>query len=152
DQGLLAGKAVSFKDHISVAGIPQSFASVALDGFVPQFDATVVTRVLAAGGTVVGKHAMHGFVNDFPQPFNPHDHTRSPGGSSSGSGAAVAAGEVDISFGGDQGGSIRIPAAHCGVVGLKPTFGLVSHFGAGFGADMTLDHVGPMARRVEDVA
>ncbi|MCU1500908.1 MAG: hypothetical protein JWM12_262, partial [Ilumatobacteraceae bacterium] len=152
DTGLLAGKTVSFKDHISVAGIPQVFASVVLDGFVPPVDATVVTRVLAAGGRVVGKHAMNGFANDFPQPLNPHDIERSTGGSSSGSGAALAAGEVDISFGGDQGGSIRLPAAHCGVVGLKPTFGLVSHFGAGFGAEMTLDHVGPMARRVEDVA
>jgi amidase len=152
DVGVLAGKSVSFKDHISVARIPQVFSSVVLDGFMPSIDATVVTRVLAAGGRVVGKHAMHGFVNDFPQPLNPHDSTRSPGGSSSGSGAALAAGEVDISFGGDQGGSIRIPAAHCGVVGLKPTFGLVSHFGAGFGSEMTVDHVGPMARRVEDVA
>jgi len=152
DTGLLAGKTVSFKDHISVAGIPQVFASVVLDGFVPPVDATIVTRVLAAGGKVVGKHTMNGFANDFPQPVNPHDHGRVTGGSSSGSGAALAAGEVDISFGGDQGGSIRIPAAHCGVVGLKPTFGLVSHFGAGFGAEMTVDHVGPMARRVEDVA
>lgn len=152
DAGLLAGKTVSFKDHISVAGIPQSFASVVLDGFVPAVDATVVTRVLAAGGNVVGKHAMNGFANDFPQPLNPHHPGHSPGGSSSGSGAALAAGEVDISFGGDQGGSVRIPAAHCGVVGLKPTFGLVSHFGAGFGAEMTVDHIGPMARRVEDVA
>ncbi len=152
DVGLLAGKSVSFKDHISVGRIPQSFASVVLDGFMPSVDATVVTRVLAAGGRVVGKHAMHGFVNDFPQPLNPHDPSRSPGGSSSGSGAAVAAGEVDISFGGDQGGSVRLPAAHCGIVGLKPTFGLVSHFGAGFGSEMTVDHVGPLARRVEDVA
>jgi amidase len=152
ETGLLAGKSVSFKDHISVAGIPQTFASVVLDGFVPAIDATIVTRVLEAGGRVVGKHAMNGFANDFPQPLNPHDPTRSPGGSSSGSGVAVAAGEVDISFGGDQGGSIRIPAAHCGIVGMKPTFGLVSHFGATFGAEMTVDHVGPMARRVEDVA
>jgi amidase len=152
DTGLLAGKTVSFKDHISVAGIPQVFTSAALEGFVPDVDATVVTRVLAAGGTVVGKHAMMGFVGDFPPPINPHDPEHVTGGSSSGSGAALAAGEVDISFGGDQGGSIRIPAAHCGLVGLKPTFGLVSHFGAGFGFEMSVDHVGPMARRVEDVA
>src|SRR5262249_8384761 len=74
------------------------------------------------------------------------------GGASSGSGAAVAAGEVDISFGGDQGGSIRIPAAFCGSVGHKPTFGLVSHFGIGFGSDQSIDYTGPMARTVEDAA
>src|SRR6202022_1128022 len=74
------------------------------------------------------------------------------GGSSSGSGAALAAGEVDISCGGDQGGSIRIPAAYCGVVGLKPTFGLVSHMGVAFGSEQSVDHTGPMARTVEDVA
>ncbi len=74
------------------------------------------------------------------------------GGSSSGSAAAVAAGEVDISFGGDQGGSIRIPAAFCGIIGHKPTFGLVSHFGIGFGADQSIDYTGPMARTVADAA
>ncbi|MCB9491345.1 MAG: amidase [Dehalococcoidia bacterium] len=152
DTGLLAGKRVSFKDHISVAGIPQVFTSQAMEGFVPDVDATVVTRVLAAGGEVVGKHMMNGFMGDYGLPLNPHNPAHAPGGSSSGSGAALAAGEVDISFGGDQGGSVRLPAAHCGVVGLKPTFGLVSHFGAGFGAEMTVDHIGPMARRVEDVA
>lgn len=152
DTGLLAGKTVSFKDHISVAGIPQVFASQAMEGFVPNVDATVVTRALAAGGKVIGKHVMNGFVGDFGPAINPHNPAHSPGGSSSGSGAALAAGEVDVSFGGDQGGSVRLPAAHCGVVGLKPTFGLVSHFGAGFGAEMSVDHIGPMARRVELVA
>jgi len=152
DTGLLAGKTVSFKDHISVARIPQVFTSVAMEGFVPAIDATVVTRVLAAGGKVVGKHMMNGFVGDYGLPVNPHNPAHAPGGSSSGSGAALAAGEVDISFGGDQGGSVRLPAAHCGIVGMKPTFGLVSHFGAGFGAEMSVDHIGPMARRVEDVA
>ena len=92
-----------------------------------------MTRVLAAGGKVVGKHMMNGFMGDYGKPLNPHNAERITGGSSSGSGAALAAGEVDISFGGDQGGSIRLPAAYCGVVGLKPTFGLVSHFGCGFG-------------------
>jgi amidase len=150
--GLLAGKTVSFKDHISVAGIPQVFTSQAMEGFVPDVDATVVTRVLAAGGKVVGKHMMNGFMGDYGQPLNPHDTTRITGGSSSGSGAALAAGEVDISFGGDQGGSIRLPAAYCGVVGLKPTFGLVSHFAVGFGAEQSVDHVGPMARTVQDTA
>lgn len=150
--GLLAGKTVSFKDHISVAGIPQVFTSQAMEGFVPDIDATVVSRVLAAGGQVVGKMMMNGFVGDYGRPLNPHDPARLTGGSSSGSGAALAAGEVDISFGGDQGGSIRLPAAYCGVLGLKPTFGLVSHYGAGFAFEPSLDHVGPMARTTEDLA
>jgi amidase len=152
DRGLLAGRTVSFKDHVSVAGIPQVFTSQAMEGFVPDVDATVVTRVLAAGGKITGKHMMNGFMGDYGKPMNPHDPSRITGGSSSGSGAALAAGEVDISFGGDQGGSIRLPAAYCGVVGLKPTFGLVSHFAVGFAAEPSVDHVGPMARTVEDVA
>lgn len=152
DTGLLAGKTVSFKDHISVAGIPQVFTSQAMEGFIPDVDATVVTRVLAAGGKVVGKNMMNGFMGDFGRPLNPHDTARLTGGSSSGSGAALAAGEVDISFGGDQGGSIRLPAAYCGVLGLKPSFGLVSHFGAGFAFEASVDHVGPMTRNVPDMA
>jgi amidase len=91
-------------------------------------------------------------MGDYGKPLNPHDPARITGGSSSGSGAALAAGEVDISFGGDQGGSIRLPAAYCGVVGLKPTFGLVSHFAVGFAAEQSVDHVGPMARTVADTA
>ena len=156
DSGLLAGKRVSFKDHISVARIPQVYTSQAMEGFIPDVDATVVTRVLAAGGRVVGKHMMNGFVGDYAPPINAHNPEHTTGGSSSGSGAPLVAGEVDISFGGDHGGSVRIPASYGGLVGLKPTFGLVSHFGAGFGAgfgaEMTVDHIGPMARRVEDVA
>jgi amidase len=160
-EGLLAGKTVSYKDHIAVAGMPMSFGSFALEGFVPDFDATVVTRVLQAGGTVIGKHVMNGLsggfgtgggIGDYGRPLNPHNHDHVTGGSSSGSGAAVAAREVDISFGGDQGGSIRIPAAFCGIVGHKPTFGLVSHFGIGFGSDQSIDYTGPMARTVEDAA
>jgi len=159
--GVLAGKTVSFKDHIAVAGIPMSLGSFALDGFVPDFDATVVTRVLEAGGTVVGKNVMNGLsggfgtgggIGDYGRPLNPHNREHVTGGSSSGSGAAVAAGEVDISFGGDQGGSVRIPAAFCGVVGHKPTFGLVSHFGIGFGSDQSIDYTGPMTRTLEDAA
>jgi amidase len=160
-EGSLAGKTVSFKDHIAVAGLPMSFGSFALEGFIPDFDATVVTRVLEAGGTIVGKNVMNGLsggfgtggaIGDYGRPLNPHNPEHVTGGSSSGSGAAVAAGQVDISFGGDQGGSIRIPAAFCGIVGLKPTFGLVSHFGIGFGSDQSVDYTGPMTRTVEDCA
>src|SRR3712207_3927846 len=159
--GLLAGKTVSYKDHIAVAGVPMSFGSFALDGLIPDFDATVVTRVLEQGGKVVGKNVMNGLsggfgaggaIGDYGRPLNAHSHEHVTGGSSSGSGAAVAAGEVDISCGGDQGGSIRIPAAFCGIVGLKPTFGLLSHFGIGFGSDQSIDYTGPMARTVEDAA
>ncbi|MBV9580851.1 MAG: amidase [Chloroflexi bacterium] len=159
--GMLAGKTLSFKDHIAVAGVPMSFGSFALDGFTPDFDATVVSRVLQAGGTVIGKNVMNGLsgglgtgggVGDYGRPLNPHNTEHVTGGSSSGSGAAVAAGQVDISFGGDQGGSIRIPAAYCGTLGLKPTFGLVSHFGIGFGSDQSIDYTGPLARYTEDIA
>ncbi|MFN0070074.1 MAG: amidase family protein [Chloroflexota bacterium] len=159
--GLLAGKTVSYKDHIAVAGMPMSFGTFALDGFIPDFDATVVTRVLEAGGTIIGKNVMNGLaggfgtggaIGDYGRPLNPHNPEHVTGGSSSGSGAALAAGEVDISFGGDQGGSIRIPAAFCGILGLKPTFGLISHFGIGFGSDQSIDYTGPMTRTVEDAA
>ena len=159
--GVLDHKTVSFKDHIAVAGMLMSFGSFALDGFVPDFDATVVTRVLQAGGTVTGKNVMNGLsggfgmgggIGDYGRPLNPHNHEHVTGGSSSGSGAAVAACEVDISFGGDQGGSIRIPAAFCGTLGLKPTFGLISHFGIGFGSDQSIDYTGPLAHTVEDTA
>ena len=159
--GPLAGKTVSFKDHVAVAGIPLTFGARMMEGFVPDVDATIVTRVLEAGGTVTGKNAMNGLsggfamgggIGDFARPLNPHDADRVSGGSSSGSAVAVVAGEVDISFGGDQGGSVRVPAAWSGCVGLKPTFGLVSHFGVGFGAEPSLDHVGPLTRTVEDAA
>ena len=160
-EGLLVGKTVSYKDHIAVAGMPMSFGCFALDGYIPDFDATVVTRVLKEGGTIIGKNVMNGLsggfgtgggIGDYGRPLNPHNHDHVTGGSSSGSAAAVAAREVDISFGGDQGGSIRIPAAFSGIVGHKPTFGLVSHFGIGFGSDQSIDYTGPITHTVEDAA
>ena len=159
--GLLAGKTVSYKDHVAVSGIPMSFGSFALEGFIPDFDATVVTRVLQEGGTIIGKNVMNGLsggfgtgggIGDYGRSLNPHNHDHVTGGSSAGSAAAVAAGEVDISFGGDQGGSIRIPAAYSGTVGHKPTFGLLSHFGIGFGSDQSIDYTGPLTPTVEDAA
>ena len=159
--GLLAGKTVSYKDHVAVAGIPMSFGSFALEGFTPDFDATVVTRALQEGATIIGKNVMNGLsggfgtggaIGDYGRPLNPHNRDHVTGGSSAGSAAAVAAREVDISFGGDQGGSIRIPAAFSGIVGHKPTFGLLSHFGIGFGSDQSIDYTGPMTRTVEDAA
>jgi amidase len=160
DTGPLRGKTVGLKDHIAVAGVPLTFSSHMMDGYIPDFDATVVTRLLAAGATITGKLKLEEFswggpglsgVGDYGRPLNPHDHAHVTGGSSSGSGAAVAGGCVDIALGGDQGGSIRLPAAWCGVVGLMPTHGLVPHTGV-FGLEPTIDYVGPMARTVDDVA
>jgi len=159
--GPLAGKRVSLKDHIAVAGVPESFGAFAFDGFVPDYDATVVSRSLEAGASIVGKHVMDGLaggfafgggIGDYGRVLNPHKAEHLSGGSSSGSAAALVLGEVDISFGGDQGGSIRIPASWSGCVGLKPTFGLVSHFGIGFGSDQSIDYTGPMTMTVEDAA
>src|SRR4030095_323913 len=103
-----------------------------------------------------GAFAPGGGIGDYGRPLNPHNREHVTGGSSSGSGAAVAARQVDISFGGDQGGSIRIPAAFCGIIGHKPTFGLVSHFGIGFGSDQSIDYTRPMitplAARRDDAA
>jgi amidase len=159
--GLLQGRTVSFKDHIAVAGIPISYGASELAHLVADIDATVVTRVLDAGATIVGKNTLNGInggrayggsVGDYPRPLNPHNRDHVTGGSSSGSAAAVAAGEVDIAFGGDQGGSVRNPASYCGVLGLKPTFGLISHFGASFGMDPSIDYLGPLARHTADIA
>jgi len=142
EEGPLKGKRVSLKDHIALAGLPETFGAFAFDSFVPDYDATVVTRSLEAGATIVGKHVMDGLaggfafgggIGDYGRVLNPHQHDHLSGGSSSGSAAALVMGETDISYGGDQGGSIRIPASWTGCVGLKPTFGLVSHFGIGFG-------------------
>ena len=160
DSGPLHGKTVALKDHIALAGVPLTFSSHMMDGYVPDFDATVVTRLLDAGATIVGKLKMEEFswggpglsgVGDYGRPLNPHDRDHVTGGSSSGSGAAVAGGLVDIALGGDQGGSIRLPAAWCGCVGLMPTHGLVPHTGV-FGLEPTIDYVGPMTRTVEDIA
>ena len=160
EEGPLKGKRIGLKDHISVAGVPLSFGSHFMDGYIPDFDATIVTRLLDSGGAIVGKLNMWEFsrggaglggVGDYGRALNPHNHAHVTGGSSSGSAAAVAGGYVDIAFGGDQGGSIRHPAAACGVVGLMPTHGLVPHTGV-FGTEPTIDHVGPLARTVEEIA
>jgi amidase len=129
-----------------------------LEGYVPDVDATVVTRILDAGGTIIGKTVCEdlcfsgGSHTSKPLPvLNPHKPTHSAGGSSSGSAVVIAAGEADMALGGDQGGSIRMPACWCGIYGLKPTHGLVPYTGV-FPIELTLDHCGPMASTVEDVA
>jgi len=158
--GSLAGKTVGLKDHIPVASIPLTYGSYVMRNFVSDFDAPVVTRLLQAGATIVGKCNMDSFscggfgfdgVGDFGRVLNPHAADHLTGGSSSGSAVAVATGQCDIALGGDQGGSVRIPAAWCGVTGLKPTAGLVPHTGI-IGSDVSLDRVGPIARTVRDVA
>jgi amidase len=157
--GALAGTRIGLKDHISVAGVPLTFGCRFLDGYVPSFDATVVTRLLRTGATIAGKLNMEAFscgaglggYRDYGRVLNPWDESRSAGGSSSGSGAAVAARLVDVAFGGDQGGSVRLPASWCGVAGLKPTHGLIPHTGA-FGMEFLHDHLGVMALTVADVA
>jgi amidase len=156
--GPLAGRAVAVKDNIVVAGIPMMNGSASVDGFIPSRDATVVERLLSAGATIAGKSVCEelccsgsSFTSASGPVRNPWDTTRETGGSSSGSAALVAAGEVDLALGGDQGGSIRIPAAMCGIVGHKPTYGLVPYTGA-FPIERTLDHLGPMTRTVADAA
>lgn len=156
--GVLAGRTVALKDNIALAGIPMMNGTAALRGYVADDDATVVRRILAAGGEITGKAVCEnlclsaGSHTAATGPVrNPHDPARTSGGSSSGCGALVAAGEVDMAVGGDQGGSIRIPASHCGIVGHKPTHGLVPYTGA-VSLDPGVDHLGPMARTVADVA
>jgi amidase len=154
----LAGRTVAIKDNTMVAGVPMMNGSKTLEGFVPVRDATIVTRLLAAGATITGKAACEDLCFSGGSHTvrsgavrNPWDTTRSAGGSSCGSAALVAAGAVDIATGGDQGGSIRIPSAYCGIVGHKPTHGLVPYTGA-FPIEQTIDHVGPMTRTVADAA
>ena len=156
--GPLTGRTVAVKDNITVAGIPMMNGSRSVEGFIPSRDATVVERLLAAGATIAGKSVCEdlccsgsSFTAASGSVRNPWDTSRETGGSSSGSAALVAAGEVDLALGGDQGGSIRIPAALCGVVGLKPTHGLVPYTGA-FPIERTLDHLGPITRTVADAA
>lgn len=156
--GPLAGYRVAIKDNTAVAGVPMMNGSRTVEGYVPSRDATVVSRLLAAGATITGKAVCEDLCfsgashTSATGPVrNPWDSTRTTGGSSSGSGALVAAGEVDIALGGDQGGSVRMPGAFCGVVGHKPTHGLVPYTGA-FPIEFTLDHLGPITRTVSDAA
>jgi amidase len=155
--GILDGLTVGLKDNIALADVPMTLGSPLLAGYRPEFDATVVTRLLRSGATIVGKMGTFEFSIGpdtsarFGAVLNPRDHTRATGGSSAGSAAAVLNGSVDLALGGDQGGSIRFPASWCGVVGMKPTFGLIPHTGI-VGADPTVDYVGPMARSVQAVA
>jgi len=156
--GPLDGQTVAVKDIVMVAGVPMRCASATMRGFVPARDAPVVERLLAAGATIREKANLDEFAGSgrgttgFDGPVrNPHDAERTAGGSSGGSAVAVSTGRVDVAIGTDTGGSIRMPAAFCGVVGVKPTYGLVPLTGV-VENTYTMDHVGPLARSVEDAA
>ncbi|XP_028403581.1 uncharacterized protein LOC114526246 [Dendronephthya gigantea] len=157
-EGKLLGKTIAIKDNIPVAGIPMMNGSQLLEGYIPDIDATVVTRVLDEGGRILGKavcenlcYSAGSFTSANGLVRNPLDPSRMAGGSSSGCAVLIANKNVDMAIGGDQGGSIRIPAAACGIVGLKPTFGLVPYTGI-TSFEPTVDHTGPMAMTVKDTA
>jgi len=156
--GPLHGVPIGIKDIIDIAGLPTTCHSKIKVNDIADADATVVSRLRAAGVIFLGKMALHEFAIGgpaydlpFPPARNPWNRNHHPGGSSSGCGAGLAAGMLPIALGTDTGGSIRNPAGHCGVVGLKPTYNLVPRQGV-FPLCMTLDHVGPMARSVPDLA
>jgi amidase len=158
DDGPLAGRTVALKDNVMLAGVPMLNGSAIFEDYVAEVDATVARRLLDAGAEIRGKAhcedlclSAGSHTNVMGPVRNPHDPSRTTGGSSSGSAALVASGEVDMAIGGDQGGSIRIPAAFCGIVGMKPTWGLVPYTGIA-PIEPTLDHVGPMTAGVRDNA
>lgn len=156
--GPLEGMRVAVKNSIAVAGVPMTAGSALLAEFVPTEDSVVVERLLRAGARIVATTNMDEFglcaggdTGRYGPVLNPFDNSRSAGGSSGGCAAALHYSGMDVAVGADQGGSVRVPAAWCGVLGLKPTYGLVPYTGA-VGIDQTLDHIGPLARSTADLA
>ena len=156
--GPLSGKRIVLKDNICLAGVPMMNGASTLEGYVPDVDATLATRILDAGGTIVGKAHCEYFclsggshTSALGPVQNPYKHGYAAGGSSSGCGALVGAGEVEMAIGGDQGGSIRMPACWSGCYGMKATHGLVPYTGV-MPIEATIDHAGPMTTTVADNA